>query len=105
MGKVTLDSGFEAAVLRSPEVQAVLKSEVSKIESRAKSNARSISTSIANDITSDVGVLNGQLVGRVIAMNFKSHWFEFGTVKMRARPFLQPAAVALGYSLKAGRRG
>jgi hypothetical protein len=40
---------------------------------------------------------HGELVGRVVATDFKSHWAEFGTSRMRARHVLRRAAERVGF--------
>lgn len=46
---------------------------------------------LSSSVAADVAMTRRGFVGRVLAENFKAHWFENGTVKMRPRPFLRPA--------------
>lgn len=39
--------------------------------------------------------------GRVTVLNFKGGWYEFGTSRHPARPYLRPAAEAAGLRLEA----
>lgn len=87
--------------MRTTEMADVVQSETSRIADESKQIASEFSSTIADGITADVGFIDGQLVGRVNANDFKSHWFQFGTVKMAAHPFLDVAAVNLGYRLEA----
>lgn len=101
MGNFQLDPGFEKAILRDDWVKEELRQRTEEMASKAKTITKS--KSIRKGIEAVVEFENGRWVGRVIAKDFKSGWFEFGTVKMRARPFLAPAAMALGYHLEASR--
>jgi uncharacterized phage protein gp47/JayE len=72
------------------------------IAGRARTKTRHRTVAAGIKVVS--GDENGRFVVRVVATDFKSHWFEFGTVKMAAQPFLQPAAIEAGYTLTAGTR-
>lgn len=74
------------------------------VEGQARSNARSAFTSrtgktvrdISHEISSEVGAFGNAIEGRVGVLKGKGKaWYafflEFGTRKMRARPFLRPA--------------
>ncbi len=102
MGNFRPDSAFEKAILRSDEVRALLQVRTNEMASQARRETKS--KRIAAGIVANVGIVDGMLIGRVAATSFISHFHEFGTVKMRARPFLVPAAMALGYTIKAGKR-
>lgn len=102
MAEVIIDPDFAAAILRSADVRDMVKTAADEVGDRAKTETTS--ESIAKGIEVEVGLQDGAWTGRINAKDFKSGWFEHGTVKMRARPFLRKAAMALGYKIEAGRR-
>jgi hypothetical protein len=96
------DPSFEKAWSRSEHPKKIAREAATDIAKQAQRNTQS--KRIREGIVVEVGEVEGSTVARVIAKHFISGFFEFGTVKMRAQPYLRPAAVALGYILKAGKR-
>lgn len=58
---------------------------------------------LADSIEPAAGVVNGVATGRVNAHDFKAHWWEFGTRRHGAEPYLRPAMeTATGTPVKGG---
>ena len=56
---------------------------------------------IADSITTDVGYEHGHLLGRINADDAISHFWEWGTIELEPRPFMRPAASAIGAFVEA----
>lgn len=90
------DPTFRSKLLTSAEVEALVADRAEAVADRARELApddpNTPTSSIAEGIEVDVAVEGGHVVARVNATDWKSHFHEFGTVKMPAHPFLRPAA-------------
>lgn len=98
MGNFQLDSGFEKAFLRSDLVSGVVKDRAETAAVKVRQSTRHATIRAGIEVV--VGDQDGIVVARIIAKDFKSHWFEFGTVKMRAEPFLVPGVMAAGFKIE-----
>lgn len=101
-----LEPGFHRALLSSPEVLLLIgeltEATVHTAKALAPDDPSTPEHSIADGIVAEVGIFDGKAAGRAVAQDFKSHWHEFGTVKMHAHPFLRPAAEIEVGPLEAG---
>lgn len=50
---------------------------------------------LADSITVVAGLEDGVATGRLLAADFKAHWYEFGTERHPAEPYLRPAIEAV----------
>ncbi len=84
----------------------VLGEEAERIARRARQIARGefyATGAYTRSIQADSGLdEHGQLVGRVYATDWKAHWAEFGTSRMRAHHILARAAQQVGFRVLAG---
>jgi hypothetical protein len=46
---------------------------------------------LANSIEATAGFVDGVATGRLLAKDFKAHWWENGTSRHAAQPYLRPA--------------
>lgn len=98
------DPLFAAAISTTPppevlaKVHAVAEEVAAVARKRAPDDPATPGSSIAAGIEVDLGTDRA----RVNALDFKSHWLEFGTVRTRAQPYLRPAAEQVVGRLEAG---
>lgn len=99
MAIVELDPNFKQAALRSAELRLVLEERAGEVARRAAELAPDDPSTSGQDlhtsIVAEVGLTELGLVGRVNALNFKAPWYEKGTSRQAAQPFLAPAAEQL----------
>lgn len=81
--------GFEEAFLRTGGVRDMLDEVTEQVAEEARRLAPF--DWFRKGIESEVGTEDGQLIGRVNANDWRSHFWEFGTIKHDARPALRPA--------------
>lgn len=90
------DPGFRRALLGSDDVGDLvggLAADVAvEARKRAPDDPDTPGSSIAEGIEVDTGLERGRRVARVNALDWKSHFFEYGTSRHSARPFLRPSA-------------
>lgn len=88
--------GFKRELERSDEAAAIARDLAEQVADRARSRAPddpdTPGSSIADAIAVDSGEDRGRRTTRVNALDWKSHFFEYGTSRMHARPFLRPSA-------------
>jgi hypothetical protein len=93
-----LADGFEDEILRSQPVRAIVEDRTQAAAERASRLAADDPSTSGQDLHSnieaDVGLDAHGWVGRVNANDWKAGWFEFGTSRQAARPFLRPALEA-----------
>lgn len=89
------DPNFRAELLRSVGVKTVLEELAGRAAARAAELAPDDPRTQDNDLHSsvygDVAMTPRGWAGRVGATNFKAPWFEVGSARTPARPFLRPA--------------
>lgn len=86
--------GLEAALLRSTELANALEGMVDDAVREAVRLAPERLGFLKDSIEGEVGIVDGQLIGRVRALDFKAPWYEFGSVRTRPEPFLRPGVEA-----------
>lgn len=93
-----LDPHFETNFYRSPDVKRILEERTEAVAERARQLAPDDPATEGDDLHSMIEgevVLEARgFVGRVTSKNFKGGWYEFGTSRQAARPYLRPAAEA-----------
>lgn len=104
------DPAFKGALLRSAGVRDALQDRVGAAAELASQLAPDDPATTGKDLHSsvvgDVGMTADGWLGRVVALNFKAPWFEFGARGVPKRPFLRPAVEReVGKVEKGGRRG
>lgn len=89
------DPNFRGELLRSAEIRAVLEEKATaaaKTASRlAPDDPRTSGADLHSSIVADVELTARGYAARVAALDFKAGWYEFGSSRTRARPFLRPA--------------
>lgn len=106
MSKTTkVNPDLAKLVERSSETLNATETVAKKVQGAAASIATWGNGSVGRDIKVMRVAENSRVFYRVAAMNFKSHWFEFGTRFMRARPFLSKGAERVGLKIEARRGG
>lgn len=89
-----LNPDFEARLLSSPAVGSWLeglgKLAVPEVQRRAPYRLGFIRKDVAYRIVVD----RGRLILRIESRDFKSSWYERGTERTPARPFLRPGVTA-----------
>lgn len=92
--RIDIDPDFEARLVASPMVRSWLedlgKVAVPEVQRRAPFRLGFLK----RDVGFVIIVVNGRLVLRVEARDFKSSWYERGTERTPARPFLRPGVTA-----------
>ncbi len=110
MAVVRINSHLESEVTghlsEHGPLERVLGEEAERIARRARQIARGefyATGGYARGIKAESGLdEHGQLVGRVVATKYTSHWAEFGTSRMRAHHILARAAQQVGFRVLAG---
>lgn len=102
------DPAFEAALLRSQGLRALLEELADEGAEIAESRAPVRLGFLQDAIKGIVAVSaerGGRLIGRILSTDFKTIFWEFGTENHDAQPFLRPAgeAVVGGGSTKSER--
>lgn len=111
MATVRINPRLEAEVTGHLASHGPLEAVLGEIASQIAANARQLARAefyatgaYARSIHAEHGLDKyGQLVGRVVATNYKSHWAEFGwrrrTGGTRARHILRRAAIRAGFDV------
>ena len=86
---------FEREFLASEEAVAVVLPVAEAIADVAADRVRKRTEALADSIEAIAGVEDGVATGRVNANDFKAHWWEYGTSRHPADPYLRPAAEAI----------
>lgn len=90
-----VDPGFERDLMRSGFVHDLLEDEAEEVALLAAELAPDDPSTTAPDLPSSIGaevvMTDTGWVGRVVAADFKSAWYEEGASGVAARPFLRPA--------------
>ena len=96
---------FAGDYYQSGEALELVDSIGGEVADRAAELARKRLEIMADSISHSTGVEDGRATARVRVEDFKGGWWEFGTSRFPADPFLRPAAEQVtGQSLKGGRR-
>lgn len=106
--KFKLNPDFERYLLTSPDLAKWLEVETTRVAEIAKKEAPDDPVTGAPDLRSGIEhkieVGPRGLVGRIYSRNWKTHFFMWGTSRMRAIPFLYTAMEKAGYRVnKKGR--
>lgn len=90
---------------RSTEVKELLEDLADTIAERASELAPyrtgDLAESLEGDVRSEVSLGEDGFVGIVSSDDYKAPWWEFGTSRNEARPFLRPAVEEQGLDLEA----
>lgn len=90
-----LDPDYEQGAYRTDEVRDLIEDAGARTEAVAKSLAPDDPATIGDDIVSsiyhDTFLTPAGWQGRVGVTDFKGGWYEFGTSRQPARPYLIPA--------------
>lgn len=96
---------FAGDYYKSDDALALVDEVGARVVTRAQDLARKRLEIMADSIDRQTGVEGDRATCRVAVTDFKGGWWEFGTVRFPADPFLRPAAEDVtGKSLKGGRR-
>lgn len=86
---------FASDFNKSEEALALVGELANTAADLAKADARRRTGNLADSIEAVAGLVDGVATGRVNANDFKAHWWEFGTRRHPADPYLRPAATAV----------
>lgn len=93
------DRRLAEAVLHNPAIVPVLAARAARVRDRARALAPDDPSTGPPDLRSEIDseVVRGPRgwVGRVVSRNWKGHFWEFGTARTPARPYLRPALEAV----------
>lgn len=109
--RIDLDRNFEERLLGDEQLRGAVTELTEAIADRARELAPDDPDTgdpdIRTGIKTEADVDEGVMTGRVNATNWKSHFWEFGhrgpNGRSREKPFLRPAADALGLDVTEGR--
>lgn len=87
-------------IKRSKDLQDSLGSAANKIADTAKSIAPVRTGAYRDSIEGIDGLEKSEVLGRVIAKDFKAHWIEFGTTDTPTFAVLRKAAELNGYQVR-----
>ena len=103
--RVAITPGFFEEWKRGEECRDLMASAARRVAADASRLAPDDPTGPPKDLHSSIRgtpvLTEDGWHGRVSVLNFKGHWYEFGTSTRAARPFLRPAAMAAGLRLEA----
>jgi HK97 gp10 family phage protein len=89
------DPQFDELLFRSQGMRQVLEDRCEAAApvaaELAPDDPRTTDDDLRSSVAADVAMTRRGFVGRVLAEDWKAHFFENGTVKIRPRPFLRPA--------------
>lgn len=95
---------FIAEIAHGAEVKRILENKTEAVAAEAKRFAAKGATGdLEEGIEPTVRRGPTGWFGRVVSKDFKTHWFEFGTVKMQKRPFLRTALESVLGRVEGGR--
>ncbi len=95
---------FDAEWLASSEAVELVAGLAGDVADAAVANVPKRLEELADSIEAEAGVVDGVATGRVNAHDFKAHWHEWGTRRMAATPYLEPAAAQIVGPVSGGDR-
>ncbi len=82
---------FASQLLVTPQIRDLLESFWPELEDAAVSRARELSGDLRDGIHYDVDITPAGFAGRLNSDDWKSQWYEFGSIRTPADAFLRSA--------------
>jgi hypothetical protein len=86
-----LNPNFEPQILRSTNIKRILDNQAPKVAAGARNKVPVRTGHLKDSIDWDLTTEDRGLIARIYATDFKAPWYEFGTARKAAVPYLGPA--------------